>query len=136
MPLFGHAGWGEILDTLVCVFLCAEVGIVGLALAGAVFRSPVLVGLSFVPAVFIVVTIGLSGTGYAVLAVTLLAPWVAVCSLLPNRRPHPDSPGGIEVPVVPSHADADPVAWGPFVAKLFALCLLLMAASLLAMLFR
>ncbi|QJW96988.1 hypothetical protein FTUN_4548 [Frigoriglobus tundricola] len=74
-PLLGHAGWGGIVEAIACMFLCSQVWIVGLALAGAVFRSPVLVGFSFVPAVAVVTTIELSGAGYAVWAITLLARW-------------------------------------------------------------
>ena len=95
-PLFGHAGWGGIVETLACMFLCAEVGIVGLALAGAVFRSPVLVGLSFVPAVVVVATIELSDIGCMVWVITLLAPLAAAVYLFPNHRPHSDSPDDTE----------------------------------------
>jgi hypothetical protein len=95
-PLFGHAGWGGIVEALACMFLCAGVGIVGFALAGAVFRSPVLVGISFILAVAVVANIELSCCGYMVWAIALLAPLVAVGSFFPDHRPDPDSPDDTE----------------------------------------
>jgi hypothetical protein len=149
-PLFGHAGWGEIVETLACMFLCSIAWIVGLALAGAVFRSPVLVGLSFVPAVAVVATIELSSSGYAVWAITLLAPLTAALSLLPNPRPDSDSPDDTEAAtvvesptkVVEGETQPPPAEWvrsGPIVFRfpvvwLFALVMMLFLLSALAML--
>jgi hypothetical protein len=93
-PLFGHAGWGGIVETLACIFLCSAVWIVGFALAGAVFRSRVLVGLSFVLAVAVVANIELSSDGYRVWGIILLAPLAAAGSFLPNHRS--DSPDDVE----------------------------------------
>lgn len=151
-PLFGHAGWGGVAETLACLFFCAEVGIVGLALAGAVIRSAVLVGISFVPAVAVVATIALSGTGYAVLAITLLAPLAAASSLHRNQRPDPNPPDDTEVTAVveiptrvvesetqPPSAERERsgLAFVQFpVVKLIALCLLLLLLSAFAMLSR
>jgi hypothetical protein len=134
------------------MFLCAEAGTVGLALAGAVFRSSVLVGLSFVPAVTVVATIELSGTGYAVWAITLLAPLAAVVYLSGNYLPDPEAPDETEVAavvesptkVVGHETQPPPAEWvrrGPVafrfpVVWLFALCLMLFLLSVLAMLSR
>jgi hypothetical protein len=151
-PLFGHAGWGGIAETLACMFLCSIVWIVGFALAGAVFRSPVLVGLSFVLAVAVVANIELSSSGYAVWAITLLAPLAASGSLFPNHRPDPQGLNDTEdAPVVESptkvaegETQPPPAEWGrsgPVIFRfratwLLALCLLLFLLSALAMLTR
>src|SRR5262245_43036428 len=98
--LFGHAGWGGIVEALAFLFLCSAVLIVGFALVGAVFRSPTLVSISFVLAVVVVATIELSACGYAMWVLTLLAPLAASCSLFCNHRPHLDSPDDTDVPAV------------------------------------
>lgn len=96
MPLVGHAGWGGIAETLIFMFSCSQVWTVGLALAGAVLRSRVLVGLSFVPAVAVVATIQLSWLGYQELAITLLVPLAVALYLYVDHRPHSDLPDGAE----------------------------------------
>lgn len=112
-PLFGHAGWGGIVEALACIFSCSVVWAVGFALAGAVFRSRTLVGLSFVLPVIVVATIELSFIGYGLWAITLLAP-LAAASLSRNHRQDLEEGHDTEVPAVPIPLDAEPAAfdWG------------------------
>ncbi|QJW98595.1 hypothetical protein [Frigoriglobus tundricola] len=147
-PLFGHAGWGGIVETLACMFLCSAVWIVGFALAGAVFRSPVLVGFSFVLAVAVVANIELSSDGYMLWAIILLAPLAAAGSFLPNYLSDStdDAEGAAVVAwptgVIERETLLSPTEWersGPVIFRfpivwLFKLCLLLFLLSTVAML--